>query len=163
METGIQSSFHFFFPFFLCNCEGLITVVKQSETLRYMFIGRVWDVDCFHWKADWMKTDLAGLLVPSHSSTGSWGASVCVPHHTADHWTYLASQQPFTITEHLPTWLGGQQTDSPIWERAELCLGGQLITETFCRSTQNCQEELSYSNWNCFSVVLFQTVSYLTD
>lgn len=30
----------FFFPFFLCNCEGLITVVKQSETLRYMFIGR---------------------------------------------------------------------------------------------------------------------------
>lgn len=28
-----------FFPF-LCNCEGLITVVKQSETLRYMFIAR---------------------------------------------------------------------------------------------------------------------------
>lgn len=69
-----------------------------------------------------MKTELARLLVSSHGNMGSWSEPASVPRHAADHWPYLAAQQPLAINEHLPTLPGGQQSVSPLWGIAELCL-----------------------------------------
>lgn len=70
----------------------------------------------------WTITELARLLVSSHSNMVSWSDPASVPCHAASHWPYLAAEQPLAITEHLPTLPGGQQSASPGWGMAELHL-----------------------------------------